>query len=86
VSRTVASLAALLLLAVACPLDRGGGSDDDDVVDDDDAAGSTGAVQLGDMIDPNDAFTLDSLALSGDDLTIPVSTSGGCAEHTWTLC
>jgi hypothetical protein len=43
-------------------------------------------VQLGDMIDPNDAFTLDSLALSGDDLTIPVSTSGGCAEHTWTLC
>lgn len=85
-SRTVASLAALPLLAVAHPPDRGAGSDDDDVVDDDDAAGSTGAVQVGDTIGPNDAFTLDSLALSGDDLTIPVSTSGGCADHTWTLC
>lgn len=85
-SRTVASLAALLLLAVAYPPDRGAGSDDDVVVDDDDAAGSTGAVQVGDTIGPNDAFTLDSLALSGDDLTIPVSTSGGCADHTWTLC
>ena len=73
-SRTVASLAALLLLAVAHPPDRGAGSHDDDVVDDDDT------------IDPNDAFTLDSLVLSGDDLTIPVSTSGGCADHTWRLC
>jgi len=36
--------------------------------------------------DQGDPYTIDSASISDDHLVVDTSASGGCADHTWTLC
>jgi len=68
--------------------DDSAGDDDDDSAgdDDDDSAGPSGDPLQVCSSGPTDPFWLGSAALTGDLLTLEVSSSGGCEDHDWFVC